>query len=51
MVDEQTFRQDLLFRINTIEFNLPPLRDRIGDVELLANHFLKKLKQKYRKQD
>ena len=49
MVDEQTFRQDLLFRINTIELNLPPLRDRIGDIELLANHFLKKLNQKYRK--
>jgi DNA-binding NtrC family response regulator len=49
MVDEQTFRQDLLFRINTIELNLPPLRDRIGDVELLASHFLKKLNQKYRK--
>ena len=49
MVDEQTFRQDLLFRINTIELNLPPLRDRIGDIELLANHFLKKLNNKYRK--
>ena len=49
MVDEQTFRQDLLFRINTIELNLPPLRDRVGDIELLANHFLKKLNQKYRK--
>lgn len=49
MVDEQTFRQDLLFRINTIELNLPPLRDRVGDVELLASHFLKKLNQKYRK--
>ncbi|WP_237275506.1 sigma-54-dependent transcriptional regulator [Tenacibaculum ovolyticum] len=49
MVDEQTFRQDLLFRINTIELKLPPLRDRIGDVELLANHFLNKLNQKYRK--
>lgn len=49
MVNEQMFRQDLLFRINTIELNLPPLRDRVGDVELLANHFLKKLNQKYRK--
>ncbi|MBL4642750.1 MAG: sigma-54-dependent Fis family transcriptional regulator [Flavobacteriaceae bacterium] len=49
MVDEQTFRQDLLFRINTIELNLPPLRDRIGDIELLANHFLVKLNHKYRK--
>ena len=49
MVDEQTFRQDLLFRINTIELNLPPLRDRTGDIELLANHFLLKLNHKYRK--
>ncbi len=49
MVEEQTFRQDLLFRINTIELNLPPLRNRIGDIDLLANHFLKKLNQKYRK--
>ncbi|TYP98338.1 DNA-binding NtrC family response regulator [Tenacibaculum adriaticum] len=49
MVEEQTFRQDLLFRINTIELNLPPLRDRIEDVDLLANHFLNKLNNKYRK--
>jgi len=49
MVDKQTFRQDLLFRINTIELNLPPLRDRKEDIELLAHHFLKKLNQKYRK--
>ncbi|SEE52503.1 DNA-binding transcriptional response regulator, NtrC family, contains REC, AAA-type ATPase, and a Fis-type DNA-binding domains [Tenacibaculum sp. MAR_2010_89] len=49
MVDEQTFRQDLLFRINTIELNLPPLRDRKEDVELLTTHFLQKLNQKYRK--
>ncbi len=49
MVDEQTFRQDLLFRINTIELNLPPLRNRSEDIELLANYFLKKLNQKYRK--
>lgn len=49
MVEEQTFRQDLLFRINTIELNLPPLRERKEDVELLANYFLKKLNMKYRK--
>ena len=49
MVDEQTFRQDLLFRINTIELNLPPLRERIDDIKLLAHHFLQKLTQKYRK--
>jgi DNA-binding NtrC family response regulator len=49
MVEEETFRQDLLFRINTIELNLPPLRDRTNDIKLLANHFLNKLTQKYRK--
>ncbi|MFK8060894.1 MAG: sigma-54-dependent transcriptional regulator [Polaribacter sp.] len=49
MVDEQTFRQDLLFRINTIELNLPALRERTDDIKLLANHFLEKLTQKYRK--
>ncbi|CAL2080241.1 DNA-binding transcriptional response regulator, NtrC family, contains REC, AAA-type ATPase, and a Fis-type DNA-binding domains [Tenacibaculum sp. 190524A02b] len=49
MVEEQTFRQDLLFRINTIELNLPPLRDRKEDVQLLASHFLQKLNSKYRK--
>jgi len=49
MVDEHTFRQDLLYRINTIELNLPTLRERQEDVILLANHFLKKLTHKYRK--
>ena len=49
MVAEQNFRQDLLFRINTIELNLPPLRDRIEDIKVLANYFLEKLTQKYRK--
>lgn len=49
MVDENTFRQDLLFRINTIEINLPPLRERKEDIELLALHFLQKLNHKYRK--
>ena len=49
MVEEQRFRQDLLYRINTIELNLPPLRDRKEDIVPLANHFLKKLTQKYRK--
>ena len=49
MVDEQTFRQDLLYRINTIELDLPALRERQEDILLLANHFLAKLNQKYRK--
>ena len=49
MVEEKTFRQDLLFRINTIELNLPPLRERKEDIFILANYFLKKLNKKYRK--
>ena len=49
MVSEETFRQDLLFRINTIEIKLPPLRERIEDVPLLAEHFLDVFKTKYDK--
>ncbi len=44
-----TFRQDLLFRLNTIEVNLPPLRDRREDIPLLARHFLRLHAQRYRK--
>jgi two-component system, NtrC family, response regulator HydG len=43
------FRQDLLYRINTVEIHLPPLRDRTGDVPLLSDHFLKIYSKKYRK--
>src|SRR6266480_816836 len=43
------FRQDLLFRLNTIEIHIPPLRERRGDVELLAIHFLRGYAQRYRK--
>ena len=50
MVDEHKFRQDLLYRINTVEIHLPPLRERIEDIELLANHFLKMFSAKYKKQ-
>lgn len=49
MVGESDFRQDLLYRINTVEIHLPPLRDRVGDIPLLANHFLKIYNTKYRK--
>lgn len=50
MVQENTFRQDLLYRINTVEIHLPPLRDREDDIPLLADHFIKQYSQKYRKQ-
>jgi DNA-binding NtrC family response regulator len=43
------FRQDLLFRLNTIEIHVPPLRDRREDIPLLANHFLKAHSRRYRK--
>ncbi|MBA3271823.1 MAG: sigma-54-dependent Fis family transcriptional regulator [Acidobacteria bacterium] len=43
------FRQDLLFRLNTIEVHLPPLRDRREDIPLLARHFLHGHAQRYRK--
>jgi DNA-binding NtrC family response regulator len=44
------FREDLLFRINTVEIHLPPLRDRREDIPLLAEHFLSRLRMRYRKQ-
>jgi len=50
MVMENTFRQDLLYRINTVEIFLPPLRERQDDIPVLANHFLKSYAQKYRKE-
>ncbi|MCC6462730.1 MAG: sigma-54-dependent Fis family transcriptional regulator [Saprospiraceae bacterium] len=49
MVREKTFRQDLLYRINTVELNLPSLRAREGDVALLAEHFLRQYAKKYQK--
>ncbi|MEJ1237850.1 sigma-54 dependent transcriptional regulator [Chryseolinea sp. T2] len=50
MVKENRFRQDLLYRINTIEIEIPSLRDRFEDIPLLASHFLKHYAQKYDKQ-
>jgi len=49
MAEKEDFRQDLLFRINTIEIELPPLRERKGDIERLANHFTQVFGSKYDK--
>ena len=49
MVKENRFRQDLLYRINTIEIEIPSLRDRMEDIPLLSNHFLKHYSEKYSK--
>jgi two-component system response regulator HydG len=49
LVAENRFRQDLLYRINTVEIRIPPLRDRLNDIPLLANHFLGIYSRKYGK--
>ena len=48
-VQNNRFREDLLFRLNTIEIRLPPLRERREDIPPLASHFLKMHAQRYRK--
>lgn len=49
MVKDNKFRQDLLYRINTIEIELPPLRQRLEDIPLLSEHFLNHYAKKYNK--
>jgi two-component system response regulator HydG len=49
MVESGEFRQDLLYRINTVEINLPPLRKRKDDINILADSFLKKFSNRYNK--
>ena len=48
-VAQGRFRQDLLFRLNTVEIRLPPLRDRLEDIPSLAEHFLKVHREHYRR--
>jgi DNA-binding NtrC family response regulator len=47
--DKPEFRQDLLYRINTVEVQLPPLRQRVDDIPVLLEHFLDKFSRKYQK--
>lgn len=47
--NESRFRQDLLFRLNTVEITLPPLRDRVADIEPIANHYIAFYSRKYNK--
>jgi two-component system response regulator PilR (NtrC family) len=48
-VREKRFREDLFYRLNVIQIKLPPLRDRKEDIQILANHFLKKYSQELTK--
>ncbi len=49
MVQQKKFRQDLLYRINTVEIHLPPLRERREDIPLLIEYYIKVYARKYRK--
>ncbi|MEO6136288.1 MAG: sigma-54 dependent transcriptional regulator [Ginsengibacter sp.] len=49
LANENRFRKDLVYRINTVEITMPPLRKREGDIILLANYFLKVYSEKYLK--
>ncbi|MCQ1528913.1 sigma-54-dependent transcriptional regulator [Lutispora saccharofermentans] len=48
-IEEKTFREDLYFRLNVIEINLPPLRERKQDISLLINYFIKKYNIDFKK--
>ena len=49
LIEQGRFRQDLLFRLNTVELHLPPLRERREDIPLLADHFLHQHARRYHK--
>ncbi|MBU8892301.1 MAG: sigma-54 dependent transcriptional regulator [Bacteroidales bacterium] len=49
LIKENRFREDLLYRINTIEIEIPPLRERKEDIRILTEHFIERFNQKYSK--
>lgn len=49
LIEQGEFRKDLYYRLNTIEFRIPPLRERLEDIQALAESFLESYKKKYRK--
>ena len=49
LTSEIRFRQDLLYRINTVEIKIPPLRNRTEDIPLLVDHFIQMYCKKYNK--
>ena len=49
MVREGTFREDLYYRVNVVSIDMPPLRNRVGDIALLAEHFLKQCSERLTK--
>jgi two-component system, NtrC family, response regulator HydG len=51
LANENRFRKDLIYRINTVEITIPPLRKREGDIDMLAKHFVKIYAAKYFKPD
>lgn len=49
LINQELFREDLLYRLNTIKIELPPLRDRGDDILIIADFFLKRFSKKYNK--
>lgn len=49
LADESRFRKDLIYRINTVELQVPPLRERGNDILILAKHFIQRYAEKYNK--
>lgn len=51
MIEDDSFREDLYYRINTIEIVVPPLRERKDDINILSEYFLEEFRKKYSKED